>query len=89
MNIQGKNLYRSRKNRMLGGVAGGLGEFFGIDPTLVRLLFVLLGIVGWVAPAVVAYVVMLFIVPEEPLPGGEPGIPPVEPTEPPAAEQDE
>ena len=32
-------LYRSKNDRMLGGVCGGLGEFFGIDPTLIRILF--------------------------------------------------
>ena len=36
-----KKLYRSRKNKMLCGVCGGLGEYLGIDPTVVRLLVVL------------------------------------------------
>jgi phage shock protein C len=60
-----KKLYRSRDDRMLGGVAGGLGEFLTIDPTLLRLLFVLSLVLGgagfWV------YIVMWLIVPEEPL----------------------
>ncbi|RPI25411.1 MAG: PspC domain-containing protein [Chloroflexota bacterium] len=60
-------LYRSRKNRIIGGVAGGLGEFFGIDPTLVRVLFVIVALLGWVAPAVIIYLVLLLIVPEAPL----------------------
>ena len=40
--MQGKRLVRSRSDRMLGGVCGGLGEYLGIDPMLVRLFFVLL-----------------------------------------------
>ena len=40
--MDGKKLYRSRKNRMLCGVCGGIGEYLNIDPTLVRLLAVLL-----------------------------------------------
>jgi phage shock protein C len=50
---------------MISGVCGGLGEFFGIDPTLIRLLFVLLTIFG--GSGVLVYLVMLLIVPEEPL----------------------
>ena len=65
MSTQYKKLYRSRENRMLGGVCGGLGEYFDIDPTLVRLLFVagaLLGIPGALA---LVYLAMLIIVPQE------------------------
>ena len=46
MSTETQKLYRSRDERMLGGVCGGLGEFFSIDPTLIRLLFVLLTIFG-------------------------------------------
>jgi phage shock protein C len=62
-----KTLYRSRSNRMIGGVAAGLGEYLNIDPTVVRLLFVFAALVGWVAPAVIVYLVMMFVVPEAPL----------------------
>ena len=41
-----KRLYKSRHNRMLCGVCGGIGEYFGVDPTVVRLIFVLLTIFG-------------------------------------------
>lgn len=41
-----KRLYKSRHNRMLCGVCGGIGEYFGIDPTVIRLIFVLLTIFG-------------------------------------------
>ena len=65
MSTETQKLYRSRDDRMIGGVCGGLGEFFDIDPTLIRLLFVLLTIFG--GSGVLVYLVMLFIVPEEPL----------------------
>jgi len=60
-----QKLYRSREDRMIGGVCGGLGEFFGIDSTLIRLLFVLLVIFG--GSGILVYLVMLVIVPETPL----------------------
>jgi len=65
MSTETQKLYRSRDERMIGGVCGGLGEFFGIDPTWMRLLFVLLTIFG--GSGVLVYLVMLLIVPEEPL----------------------
>jgi phage shock protein PspC (stress-responsive transcriptional regulator) len=63
-----KQLYRSRENRMIGGVCAGLGEFFGIDPTIVRLFFVFGAIFfGFPGALVLIYIVMLFVVPEAPL----------------------
>jgi len=58
-----RRVYRSRKNRMLGGVCGGIAEYFGIDPVLVRLLFVLL-LMGF-AGAVIYLLAWAFI-PENP-----------------------
>lgn len=58
-----KRLYRSRHDRMIAGVCGGLAEYFEIDPSLVRLLFVGALFVG--APGVLpAYIVMALVVPE-------------------------
>lgn len=62
---EGKRLYRSRKDRMVSGVCAGLGEYLGIDPTVVRLLF-LLGLLAGGSTGPV-YIVMMIIVPEEPL----------------------
>jgi phage shock protein C len=60
-----RRLYRSRTDRKISGICGGLAAYFKIDPTLVRLLFVLgLLLVGgtfW------AYIVMMIVIPEEPL----------------------
>ena len=59
-----RKLYRSRNSMVLGGVCGGLAEYFGIDPTVVRLLAVLLLILGgltfWI------YIIMWIVVPVEP-----------------------
>jgi phage shock protein C len=65
MMSEAKRLYRSRDNRMIGGVAGGLGEYLGMDPTIVRLIFILLAF--GVGSGVLAYLVMMLVVPEEPL----------------------
>lgn len=60
MSEEGK-LHRSESSRMVGGVCGGLGEFLGVDPTIVRVVFVLLALVNGIG--VLLYVIMLFIVP--------------------------
>lgn len=58
-----KKLFRSEKDRMLGGVAAGLGEYFNIDPTIVRLVFVLITIV-W-GTGIVLYFILWLIIPTE------------------------
>lgn len=57
-----KRLYRSRKNRMICGVCGGVGEYLNVDPTVIRLLVLLLGFTG---TGLVAYIVAAVIMPEE------------------------
>jgi phage shock protein PspC (stress-responsive transcriptional regulator) len=52
---------------MIGGVCGGLGEYLGIDPTLVRIGFILGSLLGWIVALGLIYIVMLIIVPETPL----------------------
>lgn len=59
-----KKLYRSRSNRMICGVCGGVGEYFNIDATLVRLLLVLLGCTG---SGILAYFIAAIIIPDEPV----------------------
>jgi phage shock protein C len=61
-----KKLYRSRSNRMIFGVCGGLGSFFGIDPSLMRLLFVIGTLFGF-GSFIFIYLAIFIIVPEEPL----------------------
>jgi phage shock protein C len=59
-----KRLHRSREERMLAGVCGGLGNYFAVDPTLVRVLFVLFGLV--VGGGILAYLILWILIPLEP-----------------------
>lgn len=59
-----RKLYRSRKDNMIAGVAGGMAEYFDVDPALIRLLFVVTTFMGGIGP--IAYIVMWIIVPYEP-----------------------
>ncbi len=62
--MQTRQLRRSRTNRRIAGVCGGLGAYFGIEPTLIRLIFVLLGLPGG-APGVLIYLILWMVLPEE------------------------
>ncbi|MDA8216959.1 MAG: PspC domain-containing protein [Dehalococcoidales bacterium] len=65
-------LYRSRSNRVLAGVAGGIGEYLNIDPVLVRLGFVLLALTPAAGPLI--YIVLAIIMPTRPEGESEPSI---------------
>jgi len=60
-----KKLYRKRNDKMLGGVCAGLGEYFHIDPTIVRIIFVILALIGF--GGAILYLILWLIVPLEPL----------------------
>lgn len=60
-----KRLYRSRKDRKIAGVCGGIAEYFNIDPTIVRVVAVLLLLPGGL-PGFIPYIVLWIIVPENP-----------------------
>lgn len=57
-------LKRSRTNKMIAGVCGGLGEYFNIDPTIVRIATVLLGFMSF-GTFIIAYIACVVIIPEE------------------------
>ena len=59
-----KRLYKSNENKMLDGVCGGIGEYFGMDPTLVRLAWVLFCELG--GSGVIAYLLAAIIIPRRP-----------------------
>jgi phage shock protein C len=61
-----KRLYRSKTKRTLSGVCGGLEDYFDIDVTIIRLVWVLISIMSGIFPGIVAYVIAVFIIPEEP-----------------------
>ncbi|TFH18060.1 PspC domain-containing protein [Candidatus Bathyarchaeota archaeon] len=59
-----KKLYKSRQSRMIAGICGGLGEYFDVDPALIRVLWVLFAFAG--GAGILAYAVAYFIIPERP-----------------------
>ncbi len=63
-----KRLYRARADRMIAGVCGGLGQYFNVDPVLVRLGFIFLGLPAGIG--LIAYLILAIVVAERPL--GEP-----------------
>ena len=60
----GRKLYRSKSNRQVAGVCGGLAEYFNLDPTLIRVLFIILAVLG--GSGVIIYLAMWIIVPQQP-----------------------
>lgn len=62
-----KKLTRSRKDRMVAGVLGGLGEFFAIDPTLIRLAYLIVTVFTGLFPGIIGYGLAILIVPDAPL----------------------
>lgn len=59
-----KALRRSRTNRMIAGVIGGLAEYWSIDATLARVIFVIVSIVSVAFPGIIVYAVLWLIIPE-------------------------
>ena len=61
--MNGKKLYRSETDRMLCGVCAGIGEYFGLDPTLIRLAWAFLCFFG--GTGILAYIITAIIVPTQ------------------------
>lgn len=59
-------LYRSRSNRMIAGVCGGIAEWLGWSPTAVRVAYVIISILSVGFPGTIAYVILWIVMPEEP-----------------------
>lgn len=59
-----KKLYRSQNNKMIAGICGGLGEFFNIDPTIIRIIFVFLLLPGGL-PGLVPYLLLWVVIPQK------------------------
>lgn len=59
-----KPLRRSRSNRMIAGVVGGLAEYWSLDPTLARVIFVVVSILSAAFPGLLVYAVLWLIIPE-------------------------
>ncbi len=63
--MEEKKLYRSKTDKKIAGVCGGLAKYINMDPTLMRLGFALLGIFGIFGPGLIAYIVCAIVIPEE------------------------
>ena len=61
--MNGKKLYRSDENKMLAGVCGGIAEYFGVDPTLIRLAWVVFSLLG--GSGLLAYILAAIIIPRD------------------------
>ncbi|HEY3122365.1 MAG TPA: PspC domain-containing protein [Vicinamibacteria bacterium] len=59
-------LRRSRRNRMIAGVCGGLAEWLGWDPTLVRILYVVVSVLSVAFPGILVYLVLWLLMPQAP-----------------------
>jgi phage shock protein PspC (stress-responsive transcriptional regulator) len=62
--VMEKRLYRSRKWRVFGGVAGGLAEYFGLDPILMRVIFVIITLINGIG--ILLYIILWIVIPEIP-----------------------
>ncbi len=58
-------LRRSRRNRMVAGVVGGLADYFGIDSGLARIIYVLVSIFSAAFPGIVVYIILWILIPQE------------------------
>lgn len=59
-------LVRSRRHRIIAGVCGGIADWLGWDPTLVRILYVLVSVMSAAFPGILVYIVLWIIMPDEP-----------------------
>ena len=63
-----KRLYRSQADKKIAGIFGGIGEVYTVDPTLLRLLFVFIGIATGIVPLLITYIIGWIIIPKGTLP---------------------
>ncbi len=61
--MKDKRLLKSSSNRMISGVCGGIGEFFGIDPTVIRLIWAILTFCG-LGSGILIYIIAAVVIPE-------------------------
>ena len=64
MSKEVKRLYRSKKNKVFAGICGGIGEYTGVDPVIIRLIWVVATLLTGVLLGVIAYLISYLIIPE-------------------------
>ncbi|KPJ55154.1 hypothetical protein AMJ47_01400 [Parcubacteria bacterium DG_72] len=60
-----KRLYRSEKNKVFAGIIGGIGEYFEVDPVILRILWLLIVVFTGFFPGLLAYIIAIFLVPKK------------------------
>lgn len=61
-----KKLYRSEENRVVAGVIGGVGEYYHIDPVIIRVIVIIIAILTGIVPMALAYLLSVFVIPRHP-----------------------
>ena len=61
--VKPRRLTRSNRNKMIAGVCGGIAEYLQMDPTVVRVLYVLVSVLSAAFPGILAYIVLMFLMP--------------------------
>jgi phage shock protein C len=67
MKTYSKRLYKSTDNKVIAGVMGGFGEYFDIDPVVLRVMYIGLSAFTALAPGILAYILMAIIMPRKPM----------------------
>jgi phage shock protein C len=67
-----RRLTRSSRHKMIAGVCGGLAEYFGLAPTVVRIAYVVVSIISAAFPGIFAYIVLMFVIPPPDSPASTP-----------------
>jgi len=65
MTVQGRPLRRSRHDRIIAGVIGGLADYLGLDATLARVIYVLISIFSAAFPGILVYILLWILIPPE------------------------
>ena len=60
-----KRLVRSKSQRMIAGVCGGIAEYFNVDPTIIRVIYVILSVLSVAFPGLIIYLILAFVIPSE------------------------
>lgn len=60
-----KRLFRSKNDSMLAGICGGIAEYFDLDPTLIRLAFIVLSILSVGFPGLLVYIILWIVIPQK------------------------
>ena len=61
-----RKLYKSDKDKILAGVIGGVGEYTDIDPTVLRLVYIVLAVMTGIVPAIIGYIIAVLVIPKHP-----------------------